>query len=69
MGHLVVLSADGTKYVHAHPLTAQASTGTVEFEVHFPEPGTYKVWGQFQRGGKVFTIPAVIGIEAGSHQH
>jgi hypothetical protein len=69
MGHIVVLSADGTKYVHAHPLTEQASPGTVEFEVHFPEPGTYKAWGQFQRGGKVFTIPAVIAVEAGSHQH
>lgn len=69
MGHLVVLSADGGQYVHAHPLTESAPDGNVEFEVHFPGPGTYKGWGQFQRGGKVFTIPAVIQVQAGSHQH
>lgn len=69
MGHLVVLSADGKQYVHAHPLTEKSPDGKVEFEVHFPGPGIYKAWGQFQRNGKVFTIPAVIKIEAAGHQH
>lgn len=69
MGHLVVLSADGGKYVHAHPITERAPDGNVEFEVHFPGPGTYKGWGQFQRGGKVFTIPAVMQVEGGAPHH
>jgi len=69
MGHLVVLSADGGQYVHAHPLTESAPDGNVEFEVHFPGPGTYKGWGQFQRGGRVFTIPAVMKVEAGAPHH
>lgn len=69
MGHLVVLSADGTQYVHAHPLTEKSADGKVEFEVHFPGPGIYKAWGQFQRDGKVVTIPAVVKIEAAGHQH
>lgn len=69
MGHLVVLSADGKQYVHAHPLTETAANGKVEFEVHFPGPGTYKGWGQFQRDGKVFTIPAVMQIEGGAAHH
>ena len=69
MGHLVVLSADGGQYVHAHPLTESAPDGNVEFEVHFPGPGTFKGWGQFQRGGKVFTIPAVIQVEGGVPHH
>ena len=69
MGHLVVLSADGSQYVHAHPLTGTAQGGNVEFEVHFPGPGTYKGWGQFQRGGKVFTIPAVMQVEGGAPRH
>lgn len=67
MGHLVVLSADGTQYVHAHPLTETSPDGKVAFEVHFPGPGTYKAWGQFQRSEHVFTIPAVVNIEAGAH--
>lgn len=67
MGHLVVLSADGGQYVHAHPLTETAPDGKVEFEVHFPGPGTYKGWGQFQRGDQVFTIPAVVKVGTGAH--
>ncbi|MDX1962010.1 MAG: hypothetical protein SFX18_02580 [Pirellulales bacterium] len=42
MGHLVVLSADGTQFVHAHPLeNASAAQGKVSFEAHFPSPGLY----------------------------
>lgn len=47
--------------------TAVAPDGKVEFEVHFPGPGTYKGWGQFQRGDHVFTIPAVVKVGAGAH--
>jgi hypothetical protein len=65
MGHLVVLSANGGQYVHAHPVTETASGGNVEFEVHFPGPGIYKGWGQFQRDGKVTTIPAIMQVEGG----
>jgi hypothetical protein len=69
MGHLVVLSANGGQYVHAHPLTESAPDGNVAFEVHFPGPGTYKCWGQFQRGGKVFTIPAVMQVGDAAPHH
>lgn len=69
MGHLVVISESGADYVHAHPLDSKSDGGVVEFEVHFPGPGIYKAWGQFQRGGKIFTIPAVIDFNGGGHQH
>ena len=69
MGHLVIVSADGAQYVHAHPLTEKSPDGNVEFEVHFPGPGIYKAWGQFQRDGKVVTIPAIVKIDAAGHQH
>jgi hypothetical protein len=36
--------------------------GQVTFEAHFPEPGTYRLWGQFQRAGKVFTADFTIAI-------
>lgn len=64
MGHLVVLSSDAKQYVHAHPLTAKPNGGIVAFEVHFPGPGIYKVWGQFQRSGRVLTVPAVVQIKS-----
>jgi hypothetical protein len=61
MGHFVVVSADGQKYVHSHP-TDGAEAGTVVFEVHFPGPGIYKGWGEFQRGGTVMVVPVVMQI-------
>jgi hypothetical protein len=58
-GHLVVISADGRQYVHTHPLESDAASEKISFEVHFPGPGLYKAWGQFQRGGNIITIPVV----------
>ena len=62
MGHLVIISADGAEYVHAHPLSESqtAPEGVVEFAAHFPKPGLYKAWGQFQRHETVFTVPFVL---------
>jgi hypothetical protein len=62
MGHLVIISADGADYVHAHPLSESRSApeGVVEFAAHFPKPGLYKAWGQFQRHDTVFTVPFVL---------
>ena len=67
MGHLVIISADGREYVHAHPLSEAktAPEGAVEFAVHFPKPGIYKMWGQFQRGGSVFSVPFVMERKGG----
>ena len=60
MGHLVVVSADGKKYVHAHPVADSGQK--IAFDAHFPGSGLYKGWGQFKRSGVVFDIPFVIGI-------
>jgi plastocyanin len=64
MGHLVVISADGAEYVHAHPAgeSQSAPDGNVSFEAHFMKPGLYKGWGQFQRGGQIHTIPFVLRV-------
>lgn len=62
MGHLVIISADGREYVHAHPVSdaTTAPDGVVKFAAHFAEQGLYKAWGQFQRNGEVFTVPYVL---------
>jgi hypothetical protein len=36
--------------------------GQVTFETHFPSAGTYRLWGQFQRAGKVLTADFTITI-------
>ena len=59
-GHLVVISANGDQYVHAHPIDSTTASNEVAFRVHFPAAGMYKGWGQFQIAGQVHTIPFVV---------
>lgn len=63
LGHMVLLSEDASRYVHVHPAGGDKGTGTVAFEAHFPAPGLYKGWGQFQRAGRVYTLPLVTRAE------
>ncbi len=41
-------------------------TGKVDFMVTFPEGGKYKIFTQFQRGGKVFTTDFVVTVAEGT---
>lgn len=55
-GHLVILKQSTpltrADYVHAHAMKG-AADGKVEFMTAFPQPGNYKLWGQFNRNGKI----------------
>lgn len=55
-GHLVILkqSSPLTKvnYIHAHAMK-DSPEGQVQFMTTFPQPGRYKLWGQFNRNGKI----------------
>jgi len=66
MGHLVVVSAQGMEYVHAHPLSEAKSApdGIVEFEAHLPMTGLYKAWGQFRDEDRIVTLPVVFKYQA-----
>ena len=66
-GHLMIIHEDGQTVVHSHPAEDEAGLaasrkGNVAFNARFPKPGVYKAWGQFQREGKVVTIPFVLKI-------
>ena len=66
-GHLMIIHQDGQTVVHSHPAEDEAGLaasrkGNVAFNARFPKPGVYKAWGQFQRSGKVVTIPFVVKI-------
>lgn len=56
MGHLVILkqSSPLTKedYIHAHAMK-NTPTGEIHFMATFPRSGKYKMWGQFNRNGKI----------------
>lgn len=62
VGHVVILSADAEQYIHVHPLDEKATGPKAQFATTFPKSGTYKIWGQFQHQGKVFTVPFVVDI-------
>jgi hypothetical protein len=57
-GHLVILQQSSPlnrdDYVHAHALK-DTPAGQVHFMTSFPQPGKYKLWGQFNRHGKIVT--------------
>lgn len=63
VGHVVILSADAEHYLHVHPLDEKATGPAAEFATSFPQSGTYKIWGQFQHEGEVFTVPFVVAIK------
>ena len=62
-GHLVIISEDASRYVHAHPSHDEDGGAKVEFEAHFPEAGLYKGWGQFSYQGEIRTVPFVVKVE------
>lgn len=63
VGHVVILSEDAEQYLHVHPIDEKASGPDAAFRTAFPNSGIYKVWGQFQHQGNVFTIPYVVEIQ------
>ncbi|MEH7503500.1 hypothetical protein V7152_16060 [Neobacillus drentensis] len=62
MGHAVAMSGDAKKYLHIHPMTTEGNGPKVTFMTIFPEKGIYKIWGQFQHEGEVFTVPFVVNV-------
>ncbi|PYI57254.1 hypothetical protein [Paenibacillus flagellatus] len=62
IGHVVVLTEDGERYVHVHAEEGQGTGPEALFETTFPKSGIYKIWAQFQRHGEVFTASFVVNV-------
>jgi hypothetical protein len=70
-GHTLILDESATDYLHSHPTemvpegadrSALKGGPDVQFDTFFPRPGNYRVWSQFQRGGKVTTVSFTVHI-------
>ncbi|QQS33546.1 MAG: cupredoxin domain-containing protein [Acidobacteriota bacterium] len=59
-------NADG----HSHGADSKEANRPSAYEVSahtaFPRPGLYKLWAQFQRGGKVISVPFVVNVPTSS---
>jgi hypothetical protein len=65
-GHLVILRQveplTAKDYIHAHALK-NSSDGQIEFMTKFPKPGKYKLWGQFNRNGKIIVADFWVDVQ------
>jgi hypothetical protein len=61
-GHMLIVNADLTEANHAHPEEAATPGPFVSFQPMMPAAGPYKLWVQFQRNGRVITVPFVVMV-------
>ena len=57
--HLLIVPADLTEAIHGHPTEDGRGPG-LSFAPLLPRPGSYKLWIQFQRSGRVSTASFAI---------
>ncbi|MDQ6421363.1 hypothetical protein RB620_18205 [Paenibacillus sp. LHD-117] len=63
IGHVVIVGEGAEHYLHVHAENGNGSGPDAVFATTFPEPGTYRIWGQFQRNGKTFIAPFTVKVE------
>ncbi|UYZ57621.1 heavy metal-binding domain-containing protein [Hymenobacter latericus] len=62
LGHMVVLSEDGSQYLHVHPQESSTQGPAVGFHTSFEKPGRYRVFLQFKHGGTVQTADFTVTV-------
>jgi hypothetical protein len=81
-GHFVLIDENHEIFVHVHPKEsgprpsvethAHATNGPapewLEFTLHFPKPGRYRLWAQSQRSGTVETREIDLDVAAGDRR-
>jgi hypothetical protein len=61
-GHLLAVDGQLRGPIHGHPEEPVSSGPVVTFDPILPAAGRYKLWVQFQRNGRVITVPFVIEV-------
>lgn len=61
-GHSDHNDKHGDMEMDMKPDTSNGETPAVMAHTEFPVGGLYKIWGQFQRNGKVITVPFVLNV-------
>ncbi|HQU83027.1 MAG TPA: cupredoxin domain-containing protein [Pyrinomonadaceae bacterium] len=58
----------GDNHDHGDKMANMANISTVSAHIAFPKGSIYKIWAQFQRGGKVITVPFTVDVKPGSKE-
>ncbi|MDQ3129828.1 MAG: cupredoxin domain-containing protein [Acidobacteriota bacterium] len=61
-------SADGHEHSATEGAATKPSASEVSAHTAFPRAGLYKLWAQFQRGGKVISVPFIVNVPAGNSE-
>ena len=61
-------SAGGHQHSTMEGTVTKPSASEVSAHTAFPRAGLYKLWAQFQRGGKVISVPFVVNVPAGNSE-
>ncbi|MEP6954560.1 MAG: hypothetical protein ABI950_10920 [Solirubrobacteraceae bacterium] len=54
-GHLVALREGDLAYLHVHPQETPGSGGPIRFMTEYPSAGRYRLFLQFEHGGRIHT--------------
>ena len=58
-------NVDGHSHGDDSKVSDKPSASEVSAHTTFPRAGLYKLWAQFQRGGKVISVPFIVNVPAG----
>ena len=61
-------SADGHEHSATEGTVTKPSVSEVSAHTAFPRAGLYKLWAQFQRGGRVISVPFIVNVPAGNSE-
>ncbi|GAA4381095.1 heavy metal-binding domain-containing protein [Hymenobacter koreensis] len=64
LGHVVVISEDTEKYLHVHPEDQADKGPRIAFNTNFEAAGRYRVFLQFNHGGRIHTGDFTINVPA-----
>ncbi len=56
------------EHQHDAKLAGQDAESIISAHVTFPKPAIYKIFAQFQRGGKVITVPFIVDVKKGEDE-
>jgi hypothetical protein len=62
LGHVVVISEDTERYLHVHPNSQKDKGPNISFNTNFEVSGLYRVFLQFNHGGKIHTGSFTVNV-------